>query len=121
MTRSRPAAAALAALVILQSVMLLALYAGVPPHPPAAIALSGMGPFLGMALSAAAAALILDPLDGPPGRALTALAAALALVSFGPQKYADPAFGQIWPAVLSAQAAVTVIGHALWRSRKAAR
>ncbi|MBD8894180.1 hypothetical protein [Roseibium litorale] len=121
MTQSRPAAAALAALIILQSVMLMALYAGVPPHPPAATPLFGIGPFLGMALSAAAAALVLGPLNGPAGRALTALAAALALVSFGPQKYADPAFAQIWPAVLSAQAAVAMIGHALWRSRKAAR
>lgn len=49
--------AALLALIILQSVMLAALYAGVAPHPPAAIVLFAIAPFLGVALSVAVAAL----------------------------------------------------------------
>jgi hypothetical protein len=103
----RPSQAALACLILLQTVMLASLYAGVAPHPPAATPLFGIGPFLGAALSAAVAALILGP--SPAGRALAGLAAGAALVSFGPQKYLDPQFPLIWPAVLSGQVAAGVI------------
>jgi hypothetical protein len=99
--------AALACLIILQGVMLASLYAGVPPHPPAATPLFGIGPFLGASLSAAVAALILRP--SPSGRGLAGLAAVAALVSYGPQKYFDPQFPLIWPAVLSGQVAAVVI------------
>lgn len=103
----RPIQAALACLILLQSVMLASLYAGVAPHPPAATPLFGIGPFLGASLSAAVAALILGP--SRAGRMLAAFAAVAALVSFGPQKYLDPQFGLIWPAVLSGQVAVGLI------------
>ena len=36
-------------------------------------------------------------------------AALLAAVSYGPQKWFDPAFGGIWPAVIVAQAAIVVL------------
>ena len=39
-------AAALTTLIALQSLMLMALFAGVPPHPPAAVAPFGIGPFI---------------------------------------------------------------------------
>jgi hypothetical protein len=103
----RPRQAALACLIVLQTVMLGSLYAGVAPHPPAATPLFGIGPFLGAALSAAVAALILGP--SPAGRGMAGLAAVAALVSFGPQKYLDPQFGLIWPAVLAGQVAAGVI------------
>jgi hypothetical protein len=103
----RPIQAALACLILLQTVMLASLYAGVAPHPPASTPLFGIGPFLGAALSAAVAALILGP--SPAGRVLAGLAAVAALVSFGPQKYLDPQFALIWPAVLSGQVAAAVI------------
>ena len=103
----RPLQAALACLILLQTVMLASLYAGVAPHPPAATPLFGIGPFLGASLSAAVAALILGPL--PAGRVLAGIGALAALVSFGPQKYLDPQFALIWPAVLSGQVAVGVI------------
>ena len=103
----RPHQAALACLIVLQTVMLASLYAGVAPHPPAATPLFGIGPFLGAALSAAVAALILGP--SPAGRGMAGLAAVAALVSFGPQKYLDPQFGLIWPAVLAGQVAAGVI------------
>jgi hypothetical protein len=106
---NRSQQAALACLILLQTVMLASLYAGVAPHPPATTPLFGMGPFLGASLSAAVAALILGPSQSPAGRALAGLAALAALVSFGPQKYLDPQFGLIWPAVLSGQVAVGVI------------
>jgi hypothetical protein len=85
--------------------MLASLYAGVAPHPPASTPLFGIGPFLGAALSAAVAALILGPMRGRAGLAMSGLAAAAALVSFGPQKYLDPQFPLIWPAVLAGQVA----------------
>lgn len=110
MPDSRPVSAALAALVILQLVMLGALYAGVAPHPPSTIPLFGIAPFLAAALAAAAGALILGPLHGLAGKGLSVTAAVMAMLSFGPQKYLDPQFPQIWPAVLAAQiAAVTIV------------
>ncbi len=101
----RPSQAALATLIVLQGVMLASLYAGVQPHPSASTPLFGIGPFLGAALSAAAAALILGPIRGRAGPAMSGLAAMAALVSFGPQKYLDPQFPLIWPAVLAGQIA----------------
>jgi hypothetical protein len=68
-TIDRIPAAALVALIILQSVMLAALYAGVAPHPPAAsITLFAIAPFLGVALSVAVAALILGAGSNGIGR-----------------------------------------------------
>ena len=41
--------------------------------------------------------------------ALRLLAALMAMLSFGPQKYLDPQFPLIWPAVLTAQIAVIAV------------
>ncbi|WP_420408882.1 hypothetical protein [Hoeflea sp.] len=108
-TVDRIPSAALASLIILQSVMLSALYAGVPPHPPEAIPLFGIAPFLGVALSVATAALIIGPGASRTGRWLGCLAALMALLSFGPQKYLDPQFALIWPAVLGGQIASLIL------------
>ena len=97
--------AALAVLIILQAVMLGALYAGVPPHPPTATPLFGIAPFLGASMGAAVAAMLLGGGSSRTGRALCLLAALMALVSFGPQKYLDGQFGLIWPVVIFAQLA----------------
>ncbi|WP_420324656.1 hypothetical protein [Mameliella sp.] len=108
--------AALATLFVLQAVMLGALYAGVSPHPPQAIPPFAMAPFLGAALGLCAAAyLTVDA--SRAGSVLSALAVLAALVSFGPQKYLDPAFPQIWPAVITAQAACAALLAGLWHSR----
>ena len=104
-----PATAALTALCLLQAIMLFALFTGTPPHPPVAVTPFAMGPFLGASLAVAVAALILGPVEIVWGRALALLAGAAALISFGPQKYVDPAFPQIWPAVLTAQAAIVTL------------
>ena len=101
--------AALLTLIVLQAVMLASLFAGVPPHPPVSTPLFGIGPFLGMSLSTAAAAVVLNPTETKPGRVLAVAAALLALVSFGPQKYMDEQFHLIWPAVITGQIAVGVI------------
>lgn len=107
--RNRQANAALAALIILQLTMLGALFAQSAPHPPATIPLFGIAPFLAAALSAAAAAIIIGPLDTASGRVLSVLAALMALLSYGPQKYLDVQFALIWPAVIAGQVAAVAI------------
>lgn len=110
----RIATAALATLILLQVVLLTALYAGVRPHPPEATPLFGIAPFLGASISVAVSALIIGPLKSAVGRTPSVLAAFAALVSFGPQKYLDPQFGLIWPAVILGQiAALVLIGQVI--------
>ncbi len=109
-TTPRHVQAALATLIILQTVMLGALFAQSPPHPPADIPLFAIAPFLAVALSAALSAIIAGPLETTAGRVLSLLAALMALLSFGPQKYLDAQFSLIWPAVITGQiAAVTIL------------
>jgi hypothetical protein len=111
----RAALAALTTLITLHGVMLMALYAGVAPHPPARIPLFAMAPFLGAVFAAAGAALILGPLTTGAGRLLTLVTIVLSLVSFGPQKIVDPAFPLIWPAVVTAWIAVITLALLLSR------
>jgi hypothetical protein len=106
---NRHVIAALATLILLQGIMLSALYAGIRPHPPIATPLFGIAPFLGAAMSVALAAIIVEPLGSRAGRTLSVIAALMALVSFGPQKYFDAQFGLIYPAVLLGQFAALVI------------
>lgn len=105
----RTATAALATLIVLQAVMLSALYAGVGPHPPETTPLFGIAPFIGASVALALAAIIVHPVTTGAGRALSVLAALAALVSFGPQKYVDAQFGLIWPAVILGQIAAAVL------------
>ncbi len=117
--RTRHANAALSALLVLQLTMLGALFAQSAPHPPATIPLFAIAPFLAAALSVAAAAIIIGPLDTISGRVLSVLAAVMALLSYGPQKYLDAQFALIWPAVIAGQiAAVAVIGLAVTATMK---
>ncbi|KXF77207.1 hypothetical protein ATN84_07275 [Paramesorhizobium deserti] len=112
MAATRPYArahAALLALIILQIVMLAALYTQTPPHPPRAIALFALGPFLGASIAIAAAAMVLGAMATRQGTIASLLTAMLALVSFGPQKWGDPSIGEIWPAVLVAEIAAAVL------------
>lgn len=109
MVTSRQICAALAVLLTLQVVMLAELFAGVPPHPPEQIALFGIAPFLSVSLATAVAALVVGPTDTLAGRSLSLLAGLLAMLSYGPQKYVDPQFPLIWPAVVVAQLAVVVL------------
>lgn len=113
---SRPLTAALGTLIILQVTMALALFFKVPPHPPDVIPLGGMAPVIGASLSAAFAALVLGG-RGLAGQGLVVLACLLAAISYGPQKYFDPAIGLVWPAVVTAQvamlAALSQLGPAL--------
>jgi len=106
---NRQTMAALATLILLQLAMLSALYAGIRPHPPAATPLFGIAPFLGASVSVTLSAIIVGPLGNAAGRALSILAALMALVSFGPQKYFDAQFGLIYPAVILGQIAAVVI------------
>ncbi|MEO1275633.1 MAG: hypothetical protein AAFV96_09645 [Pseudomonadota bacterium] len=117
MTTNRPVLAALATLIILQVVMLAALMTETAPHPPLAVAPFAMAPFLGASISAAVAAMILEA-ESLAGRILGGAAAAMALVSYGPQKYLDAAIPQVWPAVVAGQIAAAVILVAALRRRQ---
>ena len=112
---SRPAMAALSTLVILQLVMLGALFAGVSPHPPEATPLFGIGPFIGVSLAACVSAMVLHPTGSRAGAVLALLSAVMAAVSFGPQKYLDPQIGLIWPAVVAAQVAIVSLVIVVFR------
>lgn len=119
-TTDRNATAALVALIALQAIMLGSLFAGVAPHPPAATPLFAIGPFIGAAIATALAAITVGPTGSTVGRLLSCLAALMALVSFGPQKYFDAQFALIWPAVLGGQLAVAALIAATLRGRSAA-
>ena len=107
--RDAPTSAAVVVLLVLTGVMLLALFSRTAPHPPLEIAPFALGPFLGASLAIGAAAWHLLGQDARHGGALAVVFALTALVSFGPQKYFDPGFTRIWPAVVAAQIAVIVI------------
>lgn len=104
-------------LAIIQAVMLASLWFGVAPHPPRATPLFAMAPFLAVSIGTALSARVL--ITERSGRILAAIAATLALFSFGPQKYVDPAFGEIWVAVLTAQICVITIALSLIRTKGA--
>ena len=104
-----PATIALTVLAIIQAVMLSTMLVQVAPHPPFVIPLFAMGPFLGASLAICTAALMAGAEMSRAGKVLSGLAVLAALISFGPQKYFDAAFPQIWPAVITAQAACLVI------------
>ena len=101
---NHPTTPPLVVLAVLHGVMMAALMTQTPPHPPQSVAIFGMGPFLGAVLALITASLLVE--DTRVRTALIALVVVASLLSFGPQKYVDPAFPQIWPAVLCAQGAV---------------
>ena len=119
--KNDPVAAAILVILVLTSVMLLALYSRTEPHPPLEVPLFAIGPFLGAFLAIGAAAIYLVRRGARYGGILAVLFALLALMSFGPQKYFDPGFSRVWPAVITVQIAVIVIvGRsivALWSGR----
>jgi len=112
------ATAALLGLIVLQLIMLSALYAGIPPI---ATPLFGIAPFIGAAIAAAIAAVVLLPVSTGAGRALSVLATLMALVSFGPQKYFDAQFALIWPAVIAGQLAAAAILFQVVRTIRSTR
>ena len=100
--------ASLATLIVLQMTMLFALFFKVPPHPPEFIPLGGMAPVIATSLSAAVAGMIFRG-EGVTGKLLILVACIFAGLSYGPQKYADPVFAQVWPAVITAQIAIAAL------------
>lgn len=109
--KNKIANAALTVLSVLQLVMLAALFSGTAPHPPQSIPPFAMGPFLGASIAIAIAALVLEANSNGLARTLSIAACLLALVSFGPQKWFDPVFSEVWPTVLLAQVAACTL---LW-------
>lgn len=112
---SSTVAAALIMLFTLHAIMLLSLYYGVKPHPPRAVTPFAMAPFLAVQLGLISISLYLLSTSRIAIYS-SAIAAILSLVSFGPQKYLDPAFPEIWIAVLAAQIAIVTIGFQLFTS-----
>ena len=111
------AAAAMAALLVLTGTMLLAMFTRTEPHPPLEVDPFALGPFLAASLAIGAAAHGLTVRGMRFAMAAAVLFALTALVSYGPQKYVDPAFPKIWPAVIVAQVAIAVIvGRAVHRA-----
>lgn len=101
--------AAILVLLVLTGVMLMALFSRTTPHPPLEVAPFALAPFLGASLAIGTAAFHLGPRGGRVGSGLAILFVVTALVSFGPQKYVDPTFSRIWPAVITAQVAIMVV------------
>ena len=106
-------AAAISALLVLTGAMLLAMFTRSEPHPPLEVEPFALGPFLAASLATGAAAYGLVVRGVRFAMAIALLFALTALASYGPQKYVDPAFPKIWPAVIVAQVAIAVI---LWRA-----
>ena len=102
-------AVATAALMVLTGAMLLAMFTRTEPHPPLEVEPFALGPFLAASLAIGAAAYGLAVRGMRFAMAIALLFALTALVSYGPQKYVDPAFPKIWPAVIVAQLAIAVI------------
>ena len=100
---------AIVALLVLTSAMLLALFTRTEPHLPLEVEPVALGPFLAASLATGAAAYGLVVRGMRFAMAIALLFALTALVSYGPQKYFDPAFPKIWPAVIVAQLAIAVI------------
>lgn len=117
---NRPVTSALGALIVLQLVMLFALFFKIPPHPPETIPFGGMAPVIGASLCAALAALVYQG-RGAFGVLWVITACLLAAISYGPQKYFDPAFSLVWPAVLTAQIAIGTLVFQILRGRAAHR
>lgn len=114
----KPAKAALATLIILQTVMLAALFAQSVPHPPATILIFAIAPYLAMSLATAACALILGPLTNRTGQSFTVGATLLSLISFGPHKWFDPQLPLIWPAVIMGQLAAITLFVLVYRAKQ---
>lgn len=103
------AVASVIALLIITAVMLSALFTRTSSHPPIEVPPFALGPFLGASLSIGGAVVYLVLKRAPYCRVISLLFALSALVSFGPQKFFDPWFSRVWPAVITAQLAVLVI------------
>ena len=115
---TRASQAALGALIGLQFIMLLSLMTRTPPHPPLTVTPFAMGPFLGASISVAVAAFLLAASNSRVSFGISALAAVLALISYGPQKWFDASIAEIWPAVLTGQVAAAAV---MWCTYQALR
>ena len=112
LTQNRAALAALTSLIILQGVMLVALFAKSAPHPPNAIPFFAIAPFLAVSLATAASSIIMNPATKTGGW-LAVFSAIFALLSFGPHKFFDAQFPLIWPAVICGQISALLIFYQL--------
>ncbi len=113
----RIAVSSLVMLAALQASMFIAMVTKTSPHPPLTVPLFALGPFLGAAIALAVGACLCGPVSSGYSRLLSWLAGLFAMVSFGPHKWFDPAFPQIWPAVLLGQLSFVMLAIVLLRGR----
>ncbi|MFC1962714.1 hypothetical protein ACFLWB_01780 [Chloroflexota bacterium] len=91
------AVSALAGLIILEGVLLGALWAQVQPHPPARL-----GPFIAASLSLAVVSIPLVWWRSKIGYTISIIVGLLGLLAFGPQKFITEteSINQVFPAII---------------------
>jgi hypothetical protein len=76
-----------------------------------------MGPYLGATIALCVAAFMLGAEKTTLGRIVSYVEVVFAIIAFGPQKWWDPAFPKIWPALLLAQVAIVGVIWSCWRAK----
>ena len=112
------AVSSLAGLIILEGVLLCALWAGVQPHPEARL-----GPFIAASLSLAIVSIPLVWWRSKIGYTTSIIVGLIGLVSFGPQKFftESESASQVFPAIIvgTVLSVVLIISSiASWRKEK---
>ena len=100
---------ALVALLIFEQYTLLSVVFEVPPHPQALNGVSALVPYWALAMVVAVTAILLGLTNTRLGRLFCVLAALLALLPSGPQKYFDYQFFLLWPSIIGAQVAIVTL------------
>lgn len=112
------AGASLLTLAVLQGAMMLAMMTLTRPHPPLTVPLFALGPFLGAAIALAIGAYAAGSVLTRIGWWASLMAGLLAMVSYGPHKWFDPVFPQIWPSVILGQLAFLALMVAMFQARR---
>ncbi len=110
------AVSSLAGLILLNGVLLGALWAQVQPHPPARV-----GPFIAASLSLAVLSIPLVWWRNKIGYTISIIVGLLGLVSFGPHKIFAGSAGQLFPAIMVGtvlSVALIISSVASWRTNK---
>lgn len=115
LNQSQALFSSLIGLLVLNAVMLLALFAQVAPNPP-----GKFGPFIGATISLAAMALPLISWQNRWGLLPALLAALMSLLSLGPHKlFLEPTAALLWPVILLGSVLILLVvvsGVSYWRT-----
>ena len=115
LNQSQALFSSLLGLLVLNAVMLLALFAQVAPNPP-----GRFGPYIGTTIALAAMALPLITWQNRWGLLPALLAALMSMLSLGPHKlFFEPAAVLLWPVILLGSVLIILVavsGVGYWRS-----